>query len=664
MGYAAAVYLRVVDVNGDVSISLVMAKSKVAPLKRRSLPQLELCGAHLLAKLLSYVSSLYVKCNITVVTAWTDSMIVLGWLRASPHHWKTFVSNRVAYIQDKVPSECWRHVRSSDNPADCASRGLLPDEVKNHNLWWHGPNWLHQDPDFWPSEPSTASLPEEAMINSETRRTGLLIATEEDALDRLIKNCSSLSRIKIIIAHLLRFVHNCRVSSNSNRRFGPISLDEQTTAMNVLIKHTQRSAFEDTILKLENNQQCAKPIQRLAPFFDQNGIIRVGGRLSNSQLSFNAKHPALLPRSHRLTQLVIEHTHKVHLHPVLRTLHFLLLQNFWILSPQRAVRSVIGNCNVCFRVRPVAITQSMAPLPSHRVQQLKPFQCVGVDFAGPFAVTQIRRRGAKSTKAYLCLFVCFTTKAVHLELASNLSTEVFLASLRRFIARRGRCTRIVSDCGTNFKGAAREIQKLMRAAAEQEQIIWEFNPPSAPHFGGLWEAGVKSVKTHLRRTIGEQVLTFEELYTFLTQIEAVLNSRPLCSISSDPNDLTALTPGHFLTLAPLTCLPEPDLLSIELNRLSRWQLLQRMHQSFWNRWHWEYLHTLQQRSKWNSASAKVTPGTLVLIKNDQVPPLQWSLGRVEQVHPGRDGVVRVATVKTTNGSIRRPVVKLCPLPSQ
>jgi hypothetical protein len=204
----------------------------------------------------------------------------------------------------------------------------------------------------------------------------------------------------------------------------------------------------------------------------------------------------------------------------------------------------------------------------------------------------------------------------------------------------------------------------IRVAYIQEKIDWDFNPPSAPHFGGLWEAGVKSVKTHLRRVVGSQILTFEELNTVLVQIEAVLNSRPLCPLSSDPNDLTALTPGHFLTLAPLTCLPEPNLEHVKLNCLSRWQLLQRMHQSFWDRWHREYLHTLQQRSKWHKPQTDLSRGTLVLIKNDQVPPLQWNLGRVEDIHPGADGVIRVATVKTNGGSFQRPVVKLCPLPSQ
>jgi hypothetical protein len=123
------------------------------------------------------------------------------------------------------------------------------------------------------------------------------------------------------------------------------------------------------------------------------------------------------------------------------------------------------------------------------------------------------------------------------------------------------------------------VRKFVQSAAEQEKVDWDFNPPAAPHFGGLWEAGVKSVKTHLRRVVGGQILTYEELNTVLVQTEAVLNSRPLCPLSSDPNDPTALRPGHFLTLTPLTCLPEPNLGHVKLNRLLRWQLLQRMHQS-------------------------------------------------------------------------------------
>jgi hypothetical protein len=228
--------------------------------------------------------------------------------------------------------------------------------------------------------------------------------------------------------HIFRFTYNCRVS-NSTRRSRPITKNEHVAALKILVKHVQRSSFPDICQKLKTNQACPKSIQRLAPFLDEDEIIRVGGRLSNSRLCFNEKHPALLPRSHRLTRLLIEHTHKVHLHPGLKTLHFLLLQNFWILSPQRTIRSVVARCNKCFKGRPILLEPPMAPLPAHRVQQLKPFQCVGIDIAGPFFVTQIRRRGTKSTKAYLCIFVCFSTKAVHLELVSDLSTEAFLASL-------------------------------------------------------------------------------------------------------------------------------------------------------------------------------------------------------------------------------------------
>lgn len=388
----------------------------------------------------------------------------------------------------------------------------------------------------------------------------------------------------------------------------------------------------------------------------------MGGRLAHSVMSEEAKRPALLPGKHRLTDLIIERAHRLHLHPGRRALQALLSRNFWILGTQRAIRRCLSRCQQCFRANPHTMQPPMADLPLERVRQAKPFSVAGVDYAGPFLVCNRRTRGVTPYKAYVCVFICFTTRAVHLELASSLSTEAFLSALRRFDARRGRCSLLHSDCGTNFVGAHRELMRCTQAAAEQEQIKWAFNPLSAPHFGGLWEAGVKSMKTHLKRVVGAQILTWEEFTTVLAQIEAVLNSRPLCPVSSDLNDLEFLSPGHFLTLEPLVTVPYPDLELVPMNRLDRWQLIQSMHQQFWKRWRDEYLHTLQQRPKWLRPAEPIRVGSLVLLKNENAPPLQWKRARIVELHPGRDGVSRVATVRTADGSFTRPLVKLCPLP--
>ncbi|XP_074040346.1 uncharacterized protein [Leptinotarsa decemlineata] len=188
-------------------------------------------------------------------------------------------------------------------------------------------------------------------------------------------------------------------------------------------------------------------------------------------------------------------------------------------------------------------------------------------------------------------------------------------------------------------------------------MLYSFISTKAPNFGGLWESQIKVLKTHLFRVIGSQLLTYEEMNTVLVQIEAVLNSRPLCPISSDANDLQALTPGHFLTLEPLNSPPDSDLSHVKLSHLSRWQLLQQMHQSFWNRWHNEYLHTLMQRKKWTKPSSCIDLGTMVLVKNGGVksfltPPLNWNLGRI----------TRVVSIKTASSELRRPVTQVCPLP--
>lgn len=194
------------------------------------------------------------------------------------------------------------------------------------------------------------------------------------------------------------------------------------------------------------------------------------------------------------------------------------------------------------------------------------------------------------------------------------------------------------------------------------RVEWRFNPPAAPHFGGLWEAAVKAAKHHLRRVIGDATLTFEEMSTLLSQIEACLNSRPLSALSDDPDDVSALTPGHLLIGAPLTALPEPSLSSVPSGRLSRWELLQQMRDHFWERWTREHLQGLIARQKWRGAASCYKPGQLCVLLNENTPPSRWPLARIVEVHPGDDGLVRVVTVRTASSRFKRPITKLVLLP--
>ncbi|XP_024874028.1 uncharacterized protein LOC112455996 [Temnothorax curvispinosus] len=314
----------------------------------------------------------------------------------------------------------------------------------------------------------------------------------------------------------------------------------------------------------------------------------------------------------------------------------------------------------------------MGNLPKGRVTPARPFLRTGLDYAGPISIRTTKGRGHRAHKAFIAVFVCLCTKAVHLDVVSDYTTDAFLAAFRRFISRRGLCEELYSDCGTNFVGADRVLRELFRAssadgrrlahAAAAEGVKWHFNPPAAPHFGGLWEAAVKSTKFHLRRVIGETTLTFEEMSTLLAQVEACLNSRPLQALSDDPDDISALTPGHFLIGAPLLAVPEPALNDVAGSSLSRWQHLQKMRDHFWSRWSHEYINGMTSRSKWTKPEDAPAVGSLCLVRAESTPPSRWPLARIIRVHPGDDGIVRVATIRTSTSELVRPLCKLVLLP--
>lgn len=663
LAYDAVSYVRIKQPN-RITCQLVMSKSRVAPVKQISLPRLELEGALLAANLAEAV--VYgMETEFKARYFWTDSMLNLQYINNEVRRFKAFVANRVTEIRESTSPQQWHHIDGGSNPADLATRGMSIKEMIA-GKWLQGPDFLY-DETIKTSDKPIDLLPETHEEVKKEKVRVHVITSPSKLID--FQRFSSWGRLTNTFSWICIFIklylHKIQRLSN-NHDFDKLTLEEKLIGETELIKTIQSEVFHDEIKKLKSNQRISSNsnLRNLDPFLDKKGVLRVGGRLKFGKLPFASKHQAILPNNHHAVRLFVQHLHNTHYHVGKEQLLSIIRQNYWICKGRRMIWNVIKRCVKCQNVKAKPYSTKMSDLPADRLEKTTPFSNTGVDYFGPITVKILRSRA----KRWGCIFTCLTTRAVHLEVAPSLETDDFLNVFERFVNRRG-CPKIVrSDCGTNFKGADRvlgeEWMNIDRDKvidyATKKKFEWKFNPPEAPHMGGVWERMIRSVKTTLQIIFSEQSINDFTLMTAFTQVEALINGRPLTANSDDIHDLEALTPNHFLVGRADTSVPVATE-NLKTSLRKRWRQTQELSTQFWNRWQKEYLPSLTKRSKWLNDNESIKVGEMVLVLDKRNERGMWPLGRVLDVYASRDGRVRKVIVGTNNGTFTRPVVKLSKL---
>ena len=650
--YGQCSYIRLVDVEGNIWCSLLMGKSRVSPLKSTTVPRLELTAA-----LLSLRVSLFLKKELEYENVqhfyWSDSAVTLAYIRSRSKRFHVYVANRVQEIRENSDTSAWYYVPTRENPSDDASRGLDLNHVTSDNRWFQGPSflWKKSIPTFESTSHVDLSVDDpEVKCNVFTTRS-----KSSEMLDRL-NRFSSWTSVRRAVALCIRFVSILRRKSKVVE-YIPCTVDELRKAEFVIVKLIQSYHFDEELISLTDKSAVSgtSKLANLCPFLDDSQCIRVGGRLSNSDLSDDVKHPLVLPKSKEchLSKLLVKFYHcQIHHQGRSATVNRIRDSGYWIMSCIASVSSIIHFCVVCRKLYRVPDHQKMSDLPSDRCTVAAPFTYCAVDMFGPYYV----KEGRKLLKRYGVIFVCMSSKGLHIEVANSLSTDSFLNAFRRLISVRGPVRTLRSDCGTNFTGAERELKaelELLEHDKIRAQLsshyscdytVFKFNKPYASHTGGIWERQIRSIRrvmSSLLGSLGSQ-LDDESLRTFLSEAAGIINSRPLSVDSlADANSVKPITPNSLLTMKTSVVVPPiGNFESDQVYAKRRWRVVQYLAEQFWYRWRKEYIHNLQVRSKWCKPKRNFAVGDIVYLTDDLLPRCDWRVCRVQEVYPGSDGIVR------------------------
>ncbi|XP_070183219.1 uncharacterized protein [Littorina saxatilis] len=629
-GYGQCSYLRFENHLGNIHSTLVVAKARVAPLRHVTVPRLELTAAVLSVKMARFLQE---ELDFESIEHffWTDSMIVLAYLKNESKRFHVFVANRVQQIRQFSQASQWNHVSTKENPADYASRGLSVSDLMTSE-WFHGPAFLSQS---LPESDDFFEIPDddvEVKVCKATTSKEVSVQSFEQIAQRFSSKTSLIRAMAVLVR---------KCNAIKGHQSSPLEVLEVTEKKFIVC--LQKEHFERPTPSLRNQ------LQALNAHKDTDGILRVYGRSQNSSSSSADKFPILLPRDSHFSLLVVQDCHAAIAHQGrMFTINQVRASGFWIIGIRHVVSSLVRRCVHCRWHRSGPAGQKMADLPPERIDPSPPFTYCGIDCFGPFHV----KDGRREVKRYGLIVTCFASRAIHIETLDDMSSDSFINALRIVVSMRGNISRIWCDKGTNFVGACNEF-KLAWKEMDSERLTskmleskceFKFNPPAASHMGGVWERQIRTIRSILNGLLRRsgQRLTTSSLRTFLYEVMAIVNSRPLSVESLESADgPRPLTPNHVLTMKSGAILPPPGVFEDpDLYARKRWRCVQRMADEFWLLWKSQYLSLLQKRRVWQRPQANVQVGDVVVLHDQNLCRSEWCMARVIEVMPGSDGLVR------------------------
>ena len=672
--YGAVVY----GVQGGES-NLIISKGRIAPSNQLSVPKLELTAATLGSRLLKYVKeTLQGRLTIREVHLWSDSNVALGWIHATSPL-EAYIQNRKLEIAKNVPEAKWHYIATGLNPADKITRGVDLRKLRSDEAWWHGPTTLREQTQWEVIQPPAGPK----------SITTLVIGTNDtpekatkSILERTAERCGTLVKLIRVFGFVQRFINNIKANRERQEKVldPDLSAQEYQTSRNNIVRILQKENFEEEhkYLSSEGEKGQAPPLVRTLRLRMRDDLIVCDSRLTHADIDVSAKYPVLLPSKHRVTTLIIEQVHQERQHIGVNSVMTSLRQQWWIPKARQRVKQTIRQCMRCKKERGAPyVAPPIPPLPAFRLALSRPFTVVGVDYGGPLLVrnkAKDKENESVEEKRYFALFTCAGTRAVHIEVVSDMSAEAFLRAFQRFCAKRSYPSLMLSDNGSNFVASAEILRGWEKDAAVKKHLNhrgckWQFIPGRAPWFGGFWERMIGLTKKSLSKALGRSLVCDDVLRTVMSEIEAQINDRPLTTVSDNVDDLQPITPsllmlGHRLDSVPVPVAnPEEEgdpSFGATDSLTQRQKHTRRIKEHYHARWYREYLTELRRTADHSRQGRAPEIGEIVQIQDDG-HRLMWRLGIISRLHTGSDGHVRSCSVKTSHGILSRPVKSLYPL---